>query len=311
MRNPFSSLVAAKGAVLFDGGMATELERRGFDLSSHLWSARLLVDAPGAVQAVQRDYVDAGADVVCSASYQASRLGFARVGRSADEADALITRSVVLTREAVQGRALVAASLGPYGAVLADGSEYTGDYALSDDALADFHRPRIDAALAGAPDLVLFETVPSLAEARALLRVFAERTEVPFMVTFSTRDTAHVAHGERFVEIARTLAAAPNVIAVGVNCLPPDRVVPLLESARGTPTLLAASPNAGETWDAAARSWVGTPVAGADFGALTLRSLEAGARVVGGCCRTTPADIAAARRAIDRPGALPGRRSGL
>lgn len=299
MKNPFAPLVAAKGAVLFDGGMATELERRGHDLSSHLWSARLLVDAPDAVQAVQRDYVDAGADVICSASYQASRLGFARAGLTAHDADALITRSVELTREAVRGRALVAASLGPYGAVLADGSEYTGDYALSVDALADFHRPRIDAALAGAPDLVLFETVPSLAEAQALLRLSAEHRDVPFMVTFSTRDEAHVAHGEPFAEVAHALAAAPNVIAVGVNCLPPERVVPLLRSAAGTAVLLAASPNSGETWDATARRWVGAPIAGKSFGALVTSYLDAGARVVGGCCRTTPDDIAAARRAID------------
>lgn len=299
MKSPFAPLFAAKGAVLFDGGMATELERRGFDLSSHLWSARLLVDAPEAVQAVQRDYVDAGADVICSASYQASRLGFARAGLSEHDADALITRSVVLTREAVRGRALVAASLGPYGAVLADGSEYSGGYALSEGALADFHRPRIAAALAGAPDLVLFETVPSLVEARALLRVFAEHADVPFMVTFSTRDEAHVAHGEPFAEVARTVAAAPNVVAVGVNCLPPERVVPLLRSAAGTATPLAASPNSGETWDATARRWVGAPIAGKDFGTLVRTYLDAGARVVGGCCRTTPDDIAAARRTID------------
>lgn len=299
MKHPFAPLLAAKGAVLFDGGLATELERRGFDLSSHLWSARLLVDAPEAVQAVQRDYVDAGADVVCSASYQASRLGFARAGLSEADADALITRSVTLTREAVRGRALVAASLGPYGAVLADGSEYTGDYALPVEALADFHRPRLAAALAGAPDLVLFETVPSLAEAQALLGLFAEYPEVPFMVTFSTRDEAHVAHGEPFAEVARALAAAPNVIAVGVNCLSPRRVTPLLRSAAGIPTLLAASPNSGETWDAAARRWVGARVAGRSFGALVTSYLDAGARVVGGCCRTTPGDIAAARRAID------------
>ncbi|MEW6432085.1 MAG: homocysteine S-methyltransferase [Myxococcota bacterium] len=299
MKNPLGPLLAAKRAVLFDGGMASELERRGFDLSSHLWSARLLVDAPGAIEAVQREYAEAGADVVCSASYQASREGFARVGLSAADADALITRSVVHAREAVAGRALVAASLGPYGAVLADGSEYTGDYPLTVDALADFHRPRLAAALAGAPDLVLFETVPSAAEAEALARLFAEHPEVPFMVTFSTRDGAHLAHGERFAGVARALARHPNLVAVGVNCLPPDRVVPLLSSAAGLTVPLAASPNSGETWDASARRWVGQPLAGEDFGALVRRSLDAGAQVVGGCCRTTPADIAAARRVID------------
>lgn len=192
---------------------------------------------------------------------------------------------------------MVAASLGPYGAVLADGSEYSGDYPLSEEALADFHRPRVKAALEGQPDLVLFETIPSEVEARAILRLCAEWTAVPFVVTFSTRDEAHVAHGERFADAARLVAGARNVLAVGVNCLPPERVVPLLASARGLRVPLVASPNSGETWEASTRRWVGSPVG--DFSALVSRYLEAGARVVGGCCRTRPSDIAAARRIID------------
>ncbi|MCC6332675.1 MAG: homocysteine S-methyltransferase [Myxococcales bacterium] len=297
MKNPLLPLLDARAAVLLDGAMATELERRGADLSSHLWSARQLLDAPEAIAAVQRDYLEAGADVVCSATYQASRQGFARVGLSEAEADARLTRGVASTREVVKGRALVAASLGPYGAVLADGSEYTGDYPLSEEALADFHRLRVKAALEGQPDLVLFETIPSEVEARAILRLCAAFTAVPFVVTFSTRDEVHLAHGERFADVARRVADAENVVAVGVNCLPPERVVPLLVSARGLRAPLVASPNSGETWEASTRRWVGSPVG--DFGALVSRYLDAGVRVVGGCCRTTPGDLAAARRIID------------
>ncbi|MEW5739666.1 MAG: homocysteine S-methyltransferase [Myxococcota bacterium] len=296
MRNPLEPLLATRSAVLLDGAMATELERRGADLSSHLWSARLLLDAPEAIAAVQRDYLEAGADVVCSATYQASRQGFAKVGLSAEAADGLMARAVAATREVCRGSALVAASLGPYGAVLADGSEYTGDYPLGEEALADFHRPRVAAVLSGRPDLVLFETIPSEVEARAILRLCAEWPSAPFLVTFSTRDGAHLAHGERFADVARLVAEAENVVAVGVNCLPPTRAVALLERARSVPKPLAVAPNSGETWDASARRWTGRPVG--DFGALVSSYLDAGARLVGGCCRTTPADIAAARRVI-------------
>lgn len=301
MKHPFAAILAARGVVLFDGALATELEQRGADLSSHLWSARLISDDPEAIIAVHLDHLRAGADVISSASYQASRLGFSKLGLSESAADALLTKAVELANEAVRRHGddarLVAASLGPYGAVLADGSEFTGDYALSIDQLVEFHLPRVEAALRASPDLVLFETLPSMAECEAVARVATRFPEVPFMASFSARAGA-LSHGESFAAVVARLDEVPNVIAVGINCSAPDIIAPLLRSAAPKRVLLAASPNAGETWDATSRQWAGTPYRGESFGALARSYVEAGARIVGGCCRTRPADIAAARLAL-------------
>lgn len=307
-RNPFEPfLERADGVVVFDGAMATELERRGADLSDQLWSARLLLDDPEAIIAVSLDYLRAGADVVSTASYQASREGFARRGLSAEQSDALLAKSVTLAREACTRFAreqacvpppIVAASLGPYGAVLADGSEYRGDYALTVDELVAFHRPRVEAVLRERPDLVLFETLPSLREGEAVARLARAFPRVAFMASFSAVNAAGIAHGEPFSEVVRVLDAEPNVIAVGINCAPPEIIARLISSAGPHRVPLAASPNSGEGWDAVARRW--TPASGArrGLGAFAREYFEAGARVLGGCCRTRPADIAELRAAL-------------
>jgi homocysteine S-methyltransferase len=308
VKNPLAGLLATRGLVFFDTALATELERRGADLSSHLWSARLITDDPEAIIAVHLDALRAGADVVSSASYQASRLGFSQLGLSDTEADARLTRAVALAHEAVArhgapGR-LVAASLGPYGAVLADGSEFTGDYPLSPRALADFHAPRVEAALHGAPDLILFETLPSMAEAEAVAQVAERFADVPFMASFSAKGD-RLCHGERFTDVVARLESVPNVIAVGLNCTPPDVIAPLLRTVPPTRLALSASPNAGETWDAPTRSWKGAPYRGQDFAALAQSFVDAGATIIGGCCRTRPDDLAEAVKTV-RPS--PSRR---
>lgn len=298
--NPFSPIIERAGAVLFDGALATELERRGADLSSHLWSARLIDAAPEAIIDVHLDHLRAGADVVSSASYQASRLGFVKAGRTEAEADASMTKAVELSREAVRrhgGAGLVAASLGPYGAVLADGSEFTGDYPLSVDELVAFHLPRVEAVLRGGPDLVLFETLPSMAECKAVAAIASRFPATWFMASFSAKAGA-VCDGSSFATVVDRLDAISNVLAVGINCTAPAHIAPLLRSATPTRVLLAAAPNSGEQWNASNRQWAGTsgPTA---FSALTSSFLSAGARIIGGCCRTTPADIASARRVLD------------
>jgi homocysteine S-methyltransferase len=308
MTNPLHRLLATRGLVFFDTALATELERRGANLSSHLWSARLITDDPEAIIAVHLDALRAGADVISSASYQASRLGFSKLGLSDTEADARLTRAVTLAHEAVDrhgtpGR-LIAASLGPYGAVLADGSEFTGDYPLSSSELADFHAPRVEAALKAAPDLILFETLPSQAEAEAVARVAERFPEVLFVASFSAKGD-RLCHGEPFADVVRLLESAPNVVAAGLNCTAPDVIAPLLRTVPPTRLALSASPNSGETWDATSRSWQGTPHRGLDFAALAQRYVDAGATLIGGCCRTRPDDLTAAVKTV-RPS--PSRR---
>jgi homocysteine S-methyltransferase len=296
--------------VLLDGALATELESRGADLNDPLWSARVLVDAPELIREVHATYFESGADCATTASYQASFDGFARRGFSFDEAAALMRRSVTLALEARDAfwanlerrtrrvKPFVAASVGPYGAFLADGSEYSGDYGLSQAELEAFHAPRLAVLADSGADVLAFETIPSALEARALLRVLERHPHARAWLSFSARDGAHICHGEAFKDCVLEFGAHPQVVAIGVNCTAPQFIPELLGSARGlTSTPLLAYPNSGEAYDPISKTWGGA-CSSEDFVAQAQSWLEAGARVIGGCCRTTPAHIAAVRRTL-------------
>ncbi len=296
-------LSLAVGTLVLDGGLATELEARGHDLSDSLWSARLLRDDPSVIEAVHLAYYRAGAQVATTASYQASAEGFARAGIGASEAAALLGRSVALARrararraaEAAPGEAdglLVAASLGPYGAMLADGQEYEGAYGRTRAELAAFHRPRVAALAAAGPDLLAVETLPGVLEAEAVADILAEFPSLPAWVSFTCQDGARTREGEPIEAAVRAAAASPQVVAVGVNCTAPEHVAELLRRARTATALpLAAYPNDGRVWDGPARRWIGLGVDG--FPAATVQAWQdAGAQLIGGCCGLGPAAIA-------------------
>jgi homocysteine S-methyltransferase len=283
------SLLARGEPVVLDGGLATELEARGHDLSDPLWSARLLVDDPGAIEAVHRAYLEAGAQVLITASYQASVEGFERLGVRPAAAAALLGRSVELAQRASAGGALVAASVGPFGAVLAGGQEYTGDYGrASEREIEAFHERRLRALLAAGPDCVACETIPRASEAAALARVL-DRLEAPgAWVAFSCRDGRTTSHGEPIEDAVAAATSSRRVVAVGVNCTAPEHVEELLTRARTATSLpLVAYPNSGRVWDGAARRWVdgGAAVLPAD---LVRAWVAAGARLIGGCCGLGP-----------------------
>jgi len=286
-------------ATILDGGFATELERRGHDLSDDLWSARLLRDDPDEVIATHLAFYLAGADVATTASYQASVEGFARHGVSAVEVEGLLRDSVRLARiaaslaEAQDGvRRLVAASVGPYGAVLADGSEYTGDYGVDDAFLRDFHRRRTAVLADAGADLLAVETIPSEQEAAVLLAVLEELApSTPAWLSVTCADDRRTRSGDDAARVFGLAASSDQVVAVGVNCTAPEHVTALVqraEAASGKPAV--AYPNSGEGWDAEARAWTG-PGAVVD-GALAQQWVRAGARYVGGCCRVGSGDIA-------------------
>lgn len=287
--------------LVLDGGMATELERHGADLSDSLWSARILLDDPGLIRQVHADFFAAGAEIAISASYQASFEGFAARGIDRGAAATLMRRSVELAREAADeagpGR-LVAASIGPFGATRADGSEYVGRYGLTVRELIDFHRPRLETLLEASPDVLAVETIPAIEEAEAILTLLDDYPEASAWVSFSCRDGHAISDGTPFRAAAALAASAPNVLAVGVNCSPPGFVASLLReaataSATGAPAVpLLAYPNVGSTWDAVARAWRAEGPR-PDFGLEARRWREAGATIVGGCCGMTPGDIAA------------------
>lgn len=301
--HPLASLLAAQDVVILDGALATELERRGADLGDPLWSARLLIENPALIRQLHYDYLAAGADVITTASYQASFAGFARRGLDEAQAAALLRLSVELAcqardtfwadpaNRAGRQRPLVAASVGPYGAYLADGSEYRGDYGLTVNELMAWHRPRLAVLADAGADLLAGETLPCLAEGEALARLLPEFPGASAWLALSCRDGAHLAHGEPLAAAARLAEQTPQIVAVGVNCTPPRYVESLLRSAGAATTRpLLCYPNSGERWDSANHCWVDSPDAG-DFAAAALRWRAVGARLIGGCCRTTPEDI--------------------
>jgi homocysteine S-methyltransferase len=285
---------------VLDGGLASELERRGADLSDPLWSARVLLEDPDLIRSVHEAYVAAGADVLISASYQASVEGFERRGLTTAEGMALIRRSVALAREAAAARAgtQVAGSIGPYGAALANGSEYRGHYGVGRNRLAGFHRPRLEALVDAEPDILAIETCPSPDEAGLVLRLLEDLPPVPAWVSYSCRDGGHVSEGQTIEEAIRAVDGHPRLMAIGVNCVAPAHVDELLARMRNTTGLpLVVYPNAGERWDATARRWV-DPSRPFDPATDAPRWRDAGAAFIGGCCRTTPATIAALREAL-------------
>ncbi|MDT9698922.1 homocysteine S-methyltransferase [Streptomyces sp. P17] len=282
----------AAGPVVLDGGMSNQLESAGHDLSDELWSARLLAELPEAITEAHLAYFEAGADVAITASYQATFEGFAGRGIGRERAAELLALSVELAREAArrakaQRPLWVAASAGPYGAMLADGSEYRGRYGLSVDELERFHRPRIEVLAAAGPDVLALETVPDADEARALLRA-VRGLGVPAWLSYSVAGDRTRA-GQPLQEAFALAADADEVIAVGVNCCAPEDVDAAIETAaRVTGKPVVVYPNSGEAWDAQARAWHGQ----SSFAPAQVRTWgEAGARLIGGCCRVGPKAI--------------------
>ena len=290
---------------VIDGGLASELEHQGARIDGPLWSAQALQDEPEKLAAVHRAYIEAGAQCIATCSYQVSRMGFTEVGMSAAQADAALLRSVEIAKSVVvespDHRVLVAGSLGPYGAALHNGGEYNGIYDCTFDELVRFHRERIEifAQATGnqAPDLLAFETFPLLEEVRAVGEALKPWPELQAWFSFSCRDEKHVSHGEGVAESAAVAAAIPQTIAIGVNCVPPRWILSLigeLRAASEKPVMVY--PNSGEGWDAERRCWVGNTDPG-EFGELAAGWFEAGAQIVGGCCRTRPEHMRAVARA--------------
>ncbi|WP_019931074.1 homocysteine S-methyltransferase [Nocardia sp. BMG111209] len=280
--------------MISDGGLATELEARGHDLTDALWSARLLLDSPDEIRAVHAAYFRAGARIAITASYQASFEGFAARGLDHAATTRLLRRSVTLAREARDevagdGRPRwIAASVGPYGAMLADGSEYRGRYGLGVAALRDRHRPRFEALLAADPDLLALETIPDIDEAVALADLVAE-AGFPAWLSY-TVDGDRTRAGQPLTEAFAVAASTPYLVAVGVNCCRPADVAPAITAARAvTGKPIVVYPNSGEGWDPARRRWTGA----SEFTETAVREwLSLGADIIGGCCRVGPADIA-------------------
>ena len=290
--------------------MATELERLGADLKDPLWSAKTLLERPDLIQQVHLDYFRAGADLATTATYQATFEGFARRGIDRRRAARLMCDAVALAvaardqfwaveaNRAGRLRPLIAASIGPYGAMLADGSEYRGRYALDDAALADFHRARLHVLADAGADLLACETLPCLREALVLARMLREIPGACAWISFSCTDGEHTCEGEQIGECAVQLHAHERVVAMGVNCTAPQYVPSLLRRMHSnTAKPLVAYPNSGERYDAASKHWRGD-CGSMPFGQQARLWYAQGARLIGGCCRTGPDDIRSVKQCM-------------
>lgn len=300
MTGHISRILKKYPLIVLDGAFATELERQGFSIRDELWSAVALYENPELVKAVHRSYLEAGADIIGSASYQATVPGFMKKGFTKKEAEELLKRSVRLVQEArdeflssplCENRPvpLVAASVGPYGAYLADGSEYRGHYGVSEKELADFHRERLSVLLSQGPDILACETVPSLEEAEVIVSVLHEWPDAPAWISFSCRDEKYTCGGDLIARCAAVLDKEKQVEAIGVNCTDPRYVEALIgEIRKETDKPVAVYPNRGEVWDAVNKKWAGSPVS---YGDYVEKWQKSGASLIGGCCRSTPEDI--------------------
>ena len=300
--SPIDSLIDRHGFLLLDGGLATELQARGYDLDDDLWSAKLLLENPDAIKDVHLSYLFAGANCIITASYQASIPGFVSKGLSIQEAKALMESVVTIADEArneylnvLSGDVLlpiIAGSIGPYGAYLADGSEYRGDYGISRRDLLNFHKPRWEILSDSSVDMLACETIPSYEEAGVLLELLNQTPEIYAWVSFSCRDGHHINDGTPISKAASLFNECEQVVAVGVNCTAPRHISSLIEQIRlGAPGKeIIVYPNSGENFDEENHIWVGNAEQ-LDYGLEAGKWYRQGARLIGGCCRMGPEDI--------------------
>ncbi|XP_013677403.2 homocysteine S-methyltransferase 1 [Brassica napus] len=307
------------GCAVVDGGFATQLEIHGAAINDPLWSAVSLIKDPELIKRVHMEYLEAGADVVVTSSYQATIPGFLSRGLSMEESEYLLQKSVKLAVEARDrfwdkvsktsghsyNRALVAASIGSYGAYLADGSEYSGSYGedVSLDKLKDFHRRRIQVLVEASPDLLAFETIPNKLEAQACVELLEEENvQIPAWICFTSVDGENAPSGESFQECLETLNKSNNICAVGINCAPPQFMDNLIRKfSKLTQKAIVVYPNSGEVWDGKAKKWLPSQCFGdAEFEMFATKWRDLGAKLIGGCCRTTPSTIKAISRDLKR-----------
>lgn len=303
----FKDLLEKQEIIILDGALGTELERQGYDVSGRLWSAKYLLENPQIIQDLHEDYVWAGSDIITTSSYQASIPAFVEEGLSLDKAHEIFKETVLLAQAAVKnvwGRLsldeqnqrfypLIAGSVGSYAAYLADGSEYTGSYHLSEEEFKDFHRPRIQALLDAGCDLLALETIPNGAETEALVHLLAEEfPQAEAYLSFTAQTASAISDGTLIEEVGRLAQSSPQILAVGFNCTAPHLLVPLLEKLKQVcDKPLLAYPNSGEVYNVATNTWQDNPeqqLCLTDYSQLWKKQ---GVQLFGGCCRTRPEDI--------------------
>jgi len=302
-----SSLFENHPFAINDGAFSTQLEAMGCDINDELWSAKILYEDPAKVKAVHTQYFEAGADFSTCGSYQASVPGFMKKGFTEERSRELIRESMRLLKKAEEeylaehparaAELFVGGSCGPYGAYLANGAEYTGDYGHSKEdreSIRHFHKERMELLKEGGAEFFGAETIPCLWEAE-MLADLAEELGLPVWNSFSCRDGKHISDGTPIADCARALQGRDHIIAIGINCTHPRYISSLIREIRdaiGGEKRIIVYPNGGEDYDPVTKMWSGRYAAG-NFKGLARGWIADGADILGGCCRTTPDDIRA------------------
>ena len=299
--NPIKPILEQKKHMIIDGALASELQRRGCDLNDSLWSAKVLIEQPELIQQVHYDYFKAGADCAITASYQATPMGFAQKGIELEESIKLIKTSVKLAQQAKmqylndikQDKALlIAGSVGPYGAYLANGSEYTGDYQLSESEFIAFHKDRVTALIDAGVDILACETMPSFLEIKALVKLIQQFPMVNCWFSLTLKDQQHISDGTPLTEVIEYLNSIEQIVSVGINCIALEKVTPALEVlSKLTSKPLIVYPNSGEQYDPTTKQWHKNHDHNCTFANQLDVWINLGAKLIGGCCQTTPDDI--------------------
>ncbi|WP_283153257.1 homocysteine S-methyltransferase [Guptibacillus hwajinpoensis] len=300
--NPINAILEDFNIVILDGALATELEKYGCDLNDPLWSARVLLENPELIYQVHLDYFRAGADCGITSSYQATIEGLKSRGLNEEEAVELIKKTVLLARKARDDfwereahlnrpKPFIAASVGPYGAYLADGSEYRGDYHVSDEMLIAFHRPRIEALISAGADIVAFETIPSFQEAKVLGSLIQEFPDTHAWLSFTIQNEEKISDGTALKECSRYFEENEQIAAIGINCASPSFVTRVVKEIAGqTDKPIIVYPNSGEVYESNSKTWQGNETCD-EIVDGSKEWFQAGARLIGGCCRTSPKEI--------------------
>lgn len=287
------------GTVIIDGGLSTELEAQGCQLTSSLWTAQALIDDPGLIESAHIAFVEAGAKILITSSYQMSRHGFLENGMLAEQAEEALAESIEVAKRARGDRdVLIAASIGPYGASLHDGSEYRGNYGLSLEELITFHRERLEVLVGSEPDLLAIETIPDLLEVESLVSVLSEYPHVSAWMSFTLGPDGNLWAGQSVKEAARVALSSPQVCAVGINCVDPELVESALRQLRELTDLpLVVYANGGGTWNAKSGQWEGAGNKPLTEYAQSWKHYEP--LILGGCCGTDASDIRQLSAAMD------------
>lgn len=301
VNNPIAELLKHKKYIIIDGALASELQRRGCDLNDSLWSAKVLIEQPELIEQVHYDYFKAGADCAITASYQATPLGFTQKGIDVAESISLIKKSVELAQQAKQRylaetdqnkTLLIAGSVGPYGAYLANGSEYTGDYQLTESQFINFHTVRIQALIDADIDILACETMPSYAEIKALTKLIQQTPQMTCWFSLTLKDAEHLSDGTPLSLVVEHLNKTDQVVSIGVNCIALEKVSAALEILQKLTTKpLIVYPNSGEQYDPITKQWHKNHQHNCTFSNQMTTWTKLGAKLIGGCCQTTPADI--------------------